>query len=67
MKRMAGLLKTSRSDDRILDPKRDIALSSLRRAALVGLRLVTRWFGSLERLTTLACHPAGCDDCVCPD
>jgi len=36
--RMAVLLKTSRSQvDRILDPKRDITLSSLQRAAaLVG-------------------------------
>ncbi|HEY6301627.1 MAG TPA: hypothetical protein VIX14_01060 [Terriglobales bacterium] len=40
--RMAVLLKTSRSQvDRILDPKRDIALSSLQRAAaLVGQRVV---------------------------
>ena len=39
--RMAALLKTSRSQvDRILDPKRDITLSSLRRAAaLVGQRV----------------------------
>jgi len=38
--RMAVLLKTSRSQvDRILDPKRDITLSSLQRAAaLVGQR-----------------------------
>ena len=37
---MAVLLKTSRSQfDRILDPKRDITLSSLQRAAaLVGQR-----------------------------
>jgi hypothetical protein len=37
-----GLLKTSRSQvDRILDPKRDITLSSLQRAAaLVGQRVV---------------------------
>jgi len=36
--RMAALLKTSRSQvDRILDPKHDITLSSLQRAAaLVG-------------------------------
>ncbi len=40
--RMAVLLKTSRSQvDRILDPKRDITLSSLQRAAaLVGQRVV---------------------------
>jgi antitoxin HicB len=40
--RMATLLKTSRSQvDRILDPKRDITLGSLQRAAaLVGQRLV---------------------------
>jgi antitoxin HicB len=40
--RMAVLLKTSRSRvDRILDPKRDITLSSLQRAAaLVGQRVV---------------------------
>jgi len=40
--RMAVLLKTSRSEvDRILDPKRDITLSSLQRAAaLVGQRVV---------------------------
>ena len=40
--RMAVLLKTSRSQvDRILDPKRDITLSSLQRAAaLVGRRVV---------------------------
>jgi antitoxin HicB len=39
---MAPLLKTSRSQvDRILDPKRDITLSSLQRAvALVGQRVV---------------------------
>ncbi len=39
--RMAVLLKTSRSQvDRILDPKRDITLSSLQRAAaLVGQRV----------------------------
>lgn len=39
--RMAALLKTSRSQvDRILDPKRDITLSSLQRAAaLVGQRV----------------------------
>ena len=38
---MAVLLKTSRSQvDRILDPKRDITLSSLQRAAaLVGRRV----------------------------
>jgi len=40
--RMAVLLKTSRSQvDRILDPKRDITLSSLQRAAaLVGQPVV---------------------------
>ncbi len=40
--RLAVLLKTSRSQvDRILDPKRDITLSSLQRAAaLVGRRVV---------------------------
>ncbi len=39
--RMAVLLKTSRSQvDRILDPKRDVTLSSLQRAAaLVGRRV----------------------------
>jgi hypothetical protein len=40
--RMAILLKTSRSQvDRLLDPKNDITLSSLQRAAaMVGRRLV---------------------------
>ena len=40
--RMAMLMKTSRAQvDRILDPKRDITLSSLQRAAaLVGRRLM---------------------------
>jgi antitoxin HicB len=40
--RMATLLKTSRSQvDRILDPKHDITLSSLQRAAaLVGHRVM---------------------------
>ena len=40
--RMAALLKTSRSQvDRILDPKQDITLGSLQRAAaLVGQRVV---------------------------
>jgi antitoxin HicB len=40
--RMAVLLKTSRAQvDRILDPKRDITLSSLQRAAaLVGQRVL---------------------------
>ena len=40
--RMAALLRTSRAQvDRILDPKRDITLSSLQRAAaLVGHRVV---------------------------
>ena len=40
--RMAALLKTSRSQvDRILDPKHDITLSSLQRAAaLVGHRVI---------------------------
>jgi predicted XRE-type DNA-binding protein len=39
--RMAALLKTSRSQvDRILDPKRDITLGSLQRAAaLVGQKV----------------------------
>ncbi len=39
--RMAGMLKTSRSQvDRILNPKRDITLSSLQRAAaMVGRRV----------------------------
>jgi len=40
--RMAGMLKTSRSQvDRILDPKNDITLSSLQRAAAVVGRRVT--------------------------
>lgn len=40
--RMAVLLKTSRSQvDRILDPKRDITLSSLQRAAAMVGRRVT--------------------------
>jgi antitoxin HicB len=40
--RMAVMLKTSRSQvDRILDPRRDITLSSLQRAAaLVGQRVM---------------------------
>jgi antitoxin HicB len=40
--RMAALLKTSRSQvDRILDPKRDVTLSSMERAAgFVGKRVV---------------------------
>jgi antitoxin HicB len=40
--RMAALLRTSRAQvDRILDPKRDITLSSLQRAAaLVGHRVL---------------------------
>ena len=40
--KMAAMLKTSRSQvDRILDPKRDITLRSLQRAAaLVGQRVV---------------------------
>jgi antitoxin HicB len=44
--RMAVLLKTSRSQvDRILDPKCDITLSSLQRAAaLVGQRVVIELF-----------------------
>jgi plasmid maintenance system antidote protein VapI len=39
--RMAALLKTSRTQvDRLLDPKRDITLSSLQRAAaMVGRRV----------------------------
>jgi antitoxin HicB len=45
--RMAVLLKTSRSQvDRILDPKRDITLGSLQRAAaLVGQRVVVELVG----------------------
>ena len=44
---MAVLLKTSRSQvDRILDPKRDITLSSLQRAAaLVGQRVMIELVG----------------------
>jgi len=44
--RMAVLLKTSRSQvDRILDPKRDITLSSLQRAAaLDGQRVMIELF-----------------------
>jgi predicted XRE-type DNA-binding protein len=40
--RMAALLKTSRSQvDRLLDPRNDITLSSLQRAAaMVGRRLI---------------------------
>ena len=40
--RMAELLKTSRSQvDRLLDPKNDVTLSSLQRAAaMVGRRLI---------------------------
>lgn len=40
--RMAALLKTSRTQiDRLLDPKRDITLASLQRAAaMVGCRVV---------------------------
>jgi antitoxin HicB len=40
--RMAALLKTSRTQvDRLLDPKNDITLSSLQRAAaMVGRRIV---------------------------
>jgi predicted XRE-type DNA-binding protein len=38
--RMAALLKTSRSQvDRLLDPERDVTLSTLQRAALVGRKL----------------------------
>jgi antitoxin HicB len=38
--RMAMLLKTSRSQvDRLLDPKTDITLSSLQRAAIVGRKV----------------------------
>jgi antitoxin HicB len=42
--RMAVMLKTSRSQvDRILDPRRDITLSSLQRAAaLVGQRVMIK-------------------------
>ena len=49
--RMAVLLKTSRSQvDRILDPKRDITLSSLQRAAaLVGQRVVIELVSMLGR------------------
>ena len=40
--RLATLLKTSRSQvDRLLDPKNDITLSSLQRAAAILGRLVT--------------------------
>ena len=40
--RMAALLKTSRTQvDRLLDPKRDITLSSLQRAAAIVGRQVT--------------------------
>ena len=40
--RMAALLKTSRTQvDRLLDPKRDITLSSLQRAAAIVGRRVT--------------------------
>jgi antitoxin HicB len=40
--RMAALLKTSRTQvDRLLDPKRDITLSSLQRAAAMVGRRVT--------------------------
>jgi predicted XRE-type DNA-binding protein len=40
--RMATLLKTSRTQvDRLLDPKRDITLSSLQRAAAMLVRRVT--------------------------
>jgi antitoxin HicB len=40
--RMAAMLKTSRSQvDRLLDPKNDITLSSLRRAAAMLGRRVT--------------------------
>ena len=47
---MATLLKTSRTQvDRLLDPKNDITLSSLQRAAaIVGrrvtIKLVSSWF-----------------------
>ncbi len=42
--RMAGLLKTSRTQvDRLLDPKSDITLSSLQRAAaMVGRRVAIK-------------------------
>ena len=42
--RMAALLKTSRTQvDRLLDPKNDITLSSLQRAAaMVGRRVMIR-------------------------
>jgi hypothetical protein len=40
--RMAALLKTSRTQvDRLLDPKNDITLSSLQRAAVIVGRRVT--------------------------
>ncbi|MGI8782606.1 MAG: hypothetical protein ACR2L2_03010 [Acidobacteriota bacterium] len=40
--RMATLLKTSRTQiDRLLDPKNDITLSSLQRAAAIAGRRVT--------------------------
>ena len=40
--RMAGLLRTSRTQvDRLLDPKNDITLSSLQRAAAIVGRRVT--------------------------
>jgi len=40
--RMAALLKTSRSQvDRLLDPKNDVTLSSLQRAAAIVGRRVT--------------------------
>lgn len=58
--RMAVLLKTSRSQvDRILDPKRDITLSSLQRAAaLVGQR-VGMTGGASNPVTEGECGVAG--------
>jgi len=39
--RMASMLKTSRTQvDRLLNPKNDITLSSLQRAAMVGRRVM---------------------------
>lgn len=56
--RMAALLRTSRSQvDRLLDPKRDVTLSSLQRAAAVAGRRVSIELTSLQRrkdLTELA-------------
>jgi predicted XRE-type DNA-binding protein len=56
--RMAVLLKTSRSQvDRILDPKRDITLGSLQRAAaLVGQRVVIELVVQVERPPKRSSH-----------